>query len=115
MNGHIAKLSHQVFFWLKNPDSADDLEQLLAGIRSLAAIETIRGMHIGVPAATEKRPVIDSSYSASELLFFDRIEDEQIYQNHPLHEKFIADCAHLWSKVMVFDSMSNTPATDFGL
>ena len=50
MSGHIAKLSHQGFFWLKSPDSADDLEQLLIGIRSLSAIETVRGMHVGVPA-----------------------------------------------------------------
>lgn len=115
MIGHIAKVSHQVFFWLNNPDSHTDLEQLLAGIRSLAAIETVRGMHIGVPAATESRDVIDSSYSASELLFFDSVADEQIYQAHPLHQKFIADCSHLWRKVVVFDSVSNNSEIDFGL
>ena len=115
MSGHIAKLSHQVFFWLKNPDSAEDLEQLLACIRSLSAIETVRGMHVGVPAATEQRPVIDNSYSASELLFFDSIEDQNTYQNHPLHEQFIAEYSHLWSKVMVFDSISRATENEFGL
>lgn len=115
MTGTIAKVSHQVFFWLKNPDSAEDLQQLLTGIRTLAAIEGVRGMHIGVPAATESRDVVDSSYSASELLFFDSVEDEQIYQVHPLHKKFIADCAHLWSRVMVFDSVSQQDEMDFGL
>lgn len=115
MIGKIAKVSHQVFFWLKNPDSEADLQALLAGIRSLAAIETLRGMHIGVPASTEKRDVVDCSYSASELLFFDTLADEQIYQAHPLHQKFIADCSHLWSKVVVFDSISNHSEMDFGL
>lgn len=115
MSGHIAKVSHQVFFWLKNPDSSSDLQQLLAGIRQLSAIETVRGIHIGIPASTEQRDVIDSSYSASELLFFDSVEDEQIYQAHPLHQKFIAECGHLWSKVTVFDSVSCHAEIDFGL
>lgn len=115
MIGKIAKVSHQVFFWLKNPESTEDLNQLLAGIRSLAAIETVRGLHIGVPASTEKRAVVDNSYSASELLFFDSVEDEQSYQIHPLHEKFVTENSHLWSKVTVYDSISNNNEMDFGL
>jgi hypothetical protein len=115
MSGNIARVSHQVFFWLKHPESAADLNQLLSGIRSLTAIETVRGFHIGVPASTEKREVIDNSYSASELLFFDSVEDEQAYQIHPLHQKFIAEHSHLWSKVVVFDSLSNVDEIDFGL
>ena len=48
-----APLVHHVFFWLKNPDSKADLAQLLAGIRGLAAIEVVRGIHVGVPASTD--------------------------------------------------------------
>ena len=65
------KLVHHVFFWLKNPNSKEDLEKLLKGLRTLAKIETVRGVHFGVPASTEKRDVVDNSYSASEILFFD--------------------------------------------
>ena len=55
---------HHVYFWLKNSDSKDDLDQLKAGLQKLTVIETI-GMHqIGVPAATN-REVIDRSYSVS--------------------------------------------------
>ena len=100
-------LVHHVFFWLKNPDSKEDLSALLAGIRALAQIETVRGLHVGVPASTEKRAVVESSYSASELLFFDDVEGQNIYQTHPLHQKFIADCSHLWSRVTVFDSIAS--------
>lgn len=100
------KLVHHVFFWLKNPDSPEDLARLLAGIRTLAQIETVRGLHVGVPASTEQRAVVDSSYSASELLFFDDIEGQNIYQSHPLHQKFIADCSALWNRVTVFDSVA---------
>ena len=100
-----APLVHHVFFWLKNPDSKADLAQLLAGIRSLGAIETVRGIHVGVPASTEKREVVDNSYSASEILFFDDTTGQKVYQDHPLHQKFIAECSHLWSKVIVYDAV----------
>jgi hypothetical protein len=99
------QLVHHVFFWLKNPNSKEDLNKLLEGLRTLEKIETIRKLHIGVPASTEKRPVVDSSYSASELMFFDDLEGQKIYQDHPIHQKFIENCSHLWDKVIVYDAM----------
>ena len=95
---------HHVFFWLKNPASTEDRNKLLAGLRTLAKIETVRQIHIGVPAATEKRDVVDNSFSASELLFFDDLAGQKTYQDHPIHQKFIADCSHLWEKVIVYDA-----------
>ncbi|AOS44367.1 Stress responsive A/B Barrel Domain protein [Lacunisphaera limnophila] len=100
------KLVHHVFFWLKNPDSKEDLAQLLAGIRGLAAIETVRGIHVGVPASTEKREVVDNSFSASEILYFDDVAGQNAYQVHPLHQKFVAECSHLWAKVIVYDALA---------
>jgi hypothetical protein len=99
------QLVHHVFFWLKNPDSKEDLAKLLAGLRTLEKIETIRKLHIGVPASTEKRDVVDTSYHASELMFFDDTAGQKIYQDHPIHQKFIKDCGHLWERVVVYDSM----------
>jgi hypothetical protein len=100
------KLVHHVFFWLKRPDSKDDLTKLLAGLRTLAKIESVRGIHIGVPAAVEKRDVVDSSYSASEILFFDDLAGQDVYQVHPIHKKFVEDCAHLWERVVVYDTIA---------
>lgn len=98
-------LIHHVFFWLKNPGSDEDLARLLKGLRTLAQIETVRGIHIGVPADTEQREVIERGYSASELLFFDDLKGQKAYQDHPVHKKFVADCAHLWERVVVYDSV----------
>jgi hypothetical protein len=95
---------HHVYFWLNKSDSAEDLQQLKAGLRKLTVIETIGMYQIGVPAATD-RDVIDKSYSVSWMLMFDNLEDEEIYQHHPLHKKFVADCSHLWSKIVVYDSV----------
>lgn len=99
------QIVHHVFFWLKNPDSKEDLAKLLEGLKTLREIETIRMIKIGVPASTEKRPVVDSSYHASELMFFDDLPGQKTYQDHPIHQKFIANCEQLWEKVVVFDSM----------
>jgi hypothetical protein len=99
-------LVHHVFFWLKNPSSTDDLKKLIAGVKTLEKIETIRMLHVGVPADTEKRPVVDSSYSVSELIFFDDPKGQSTYQDHPVHKKFVEDCSALWEKVIVYDSLN---------
>ena len=94
---------HHVFFWLKNPGSKEDLDKLLAGLQTLRKIKVIKKMYIGVPASTEKRDVVESSYQASELMFFDSLADQKSYQDDPIHQKFVADCSHLWEKVVVYD------------
>jgi hypothetical protein len=100
------KLVHHVFFWLKNPSSQEDLARLLTGLKTLGQIETVRGTHFGVPASTEKRDVVDNSYSASEILFFDDTAGQKVYQDHPIHKKFVEDCSHLWERVVVYDAIS---------
>ncbi len=102
----LPKLSHHVFFWLKNPSSKEDLAKLVAGVRTLAAIPTVRAIQVAVPASTEKRAVVESSYHVSELLMFDDVEGQNVYQVHPIHQKFVAECSHLWDKVTVFDSIA---------
>jgi hypothetical protein len=94
---------HHVFFWLKNPSSKEDLDKLLAGLKTLEKIKKVRKLYIGVPASTEKRDVVDNSYHASELMFFDNLEDQKAYQDDPVHKKFVEDCSHLWEKVIVYD------------
>ena len=100
---------HHVFFWLKNPDSKEDLAKLLTGLRTLADVDTVRGIHIGVPADTEQRGVVDGSYSASEILFFDDVAGQDAYQVHPVHKQFVADCEHLWQRVVVYDVKAVAP------
>lgn len=95
---------HQVYFWLKEP-SAGNCNSLAKGLQTLKNISAIRNIYIGMPAATEERDVVDSSFSVSELLFFDNVEGQLDYQKHPVHKKFIEDYSHLWSKVIVYDTI----------
>ena len=94
---------HHVFFWLKNPDSKEDRDQLVAGVKTLSKIEMIRELRVGIVADTEKRDVVDKSWAVSELMFFSNLTDQAAYQNHPVHLEFIKNCSHLWEKVIVYD------------
>ncbi|MGY3052848.1 hypothetical protein ACVWYG_001044 [Pedobacter sp. UYEF25] len=94
---------HHVFFWLKNPNSKKDLDQLVEGVKSLSTIPTICEIHVGVVASTEKRDVIENSWSVSELMFFSDLEGQASYQTHPIHLTFIENYSHLWDKVLVYD------------
>jgi hypothetical protein len=98
------QLVHHVFFWLKNPDSKEDLKQLIEGLRTLEKIETVNQIHIGVLASTEKREVVDTSWQVSELLFFDDLEGQLIYQKHPIHLAFAEKYSHLLTKIVVYDA-----------
>ena len=97
---------HHVYFWLKNPESKEDLQKLVEGLEALASVEEIKMYHIGVPAPTD-REVIDNTYSISWLNIFETSEDHDAYQIHPKHLKFISDCSSLWSKVKVYDSLQH--------
>jgi hypothetical protein len=105
MVGYRMSLRHIVFFWLKNPEVPADRDSLVAGLSTLAEIPGIRDMHIGYPAATEERGVIDASYDVSEIMTFDNVEDQNSYQVHPVHQAFIRDYGHLWDRVVVYDSL----------
>ncbi|WP_428329481.1 Dabb family protein [Mucilaginibacter sp.] len=96
---------HHVFFWLKNPASIQDRDQLVAGVKTLSKIETVRELRVGVVAATEKRDVVDNSWAVSELMFFSDLAGQAIYQTHPVHLEFIKNCSHLWEKVIVYDAV----------
>ena len=98
-------LAHHVFFWLKNPDSTEDRDKLVEGLKALGKIPTIREIHIGVLASTEKRDVVDTSWQVSELMFFSDLAGQATYQTHQIHLDFVKNYSHLWSKVIVYDAM----------
>ena len=96
---------HHVFFWLKNAGSETDRKQLSDGLRTLSAVKEVKQLLVGTPASTEKREVVDNSYDVSELLFFESLEAQAAYQEHPIHKAFIEKCSHLWAKVVVYDML----------
>ena len=98
-------LAHHVFFWLKNPDSREDRDKLVEGVKTLVRIETVKEIHVGVVAGTEKRDVVDTSWQVSELIFFSDLAGQATYQTHPVHLDFVKNYSHLWAKVVVYDAI----------
>ena len=94
---------HVVFFWLIN-DSEEVSSSFEKELRTfIKGVDQIRTSHIGRPADTD-RDVIDNSWSYSLILSFDSKKEQDIYQEHPLHQKFIENASSLWKKVLVYDS-----------
>ena len=101
--------AHNVFFWLKNPDSAVDraaFEKSLTNFINQSVF--IKTKHVGTPAQTD-REVIDSTYTYSLLLTFETKKDHDAYQIEPNHKQFIEESSPLWEKVVVYDSVNILP------
>jgi len=98
-------LVHHVYFWLKEPKNEAHKKQLVNALNELLKVETIKMSHIGFPAGTESRDVVDHSYSVSYMVMFDDRAGQDAYQVHPIHTKFVDDNQHLWNKVVVYDSI----------
>ena len=95
---------HHVLFWLKEPENQVACTQFEKGLNDLVAVPLIKSSHIGKPVNSQ-REVVDGSFTYSLITFFDSKEDENSYQTHPIHLKFVEECQHLWEKVMVYDAM----------
>ena len=95
---------HHVLFYLKDAGSIADRDKLVEGLMKLSTVKTIKDFHIGKPADTN-RDVIERGYAVSWFVQFDNADLQASYQTDPIHLKFIEECSHLWSKVVVYDSV----------
>lgn len=97
------QIIHHVFFWLNNPDSESDKQQLMEGLNTLGSIDEVKVLLVGTPASTIEREVVDNSFDVSELMIFESVEAQDAYQVHPIHTEFVENYSHLWERVVVYD------------
>jgi len=97
-------LIHNVFFWLREDLTEAERAAFLEGVKSLGTIDQVRAIYIGPPASTEKREVVDNSFSYALLVHFDDIEGQNAYQIDPIHLKFVDDHQDKWTRVTVYDN-----------
>jgi len=95
---------HHVYFYLKDPNNRADRDKLVEGLGKLSKVSTIQQYYIGFPAATN-HSVIEKGYAVSWMCLFKNAEEEEQYQQDPIHLKFIEEYSHLWEKVVVYDSV----------
>ena len=96
---------HTVFFWLNEDVSEEEKEKFVnEGLTNLLEVPSIYKAYIGPPAMTP-RDVVDNSYGYALVCHFKNKEDQDAYQDDPIHLKFIEDYKHLWKKVQVYDNL----------
>lgn len=97
---------HMVFFWLID-DTPEVKQKFLKELKQLIGqVDEIKQSHIGTPADTD-RDVIENTWSYSLVLAFDSKSEQDIYQEHQAHLKFIENASSLWKKVLVYDSIKS--------
>lgn len=97
-------LVHTVFFYLKSGLSEEEKAAFIKEVKNLGTIETVHSMHVGTPAATPVRPIIQTDYDVGLTVIFNNLADHDIYQVHQAHNDFIANNSHLWDKVVIYDA-----------
>jgi hypothetical protein len=98
-------LVHTVFFWLKPELTAAQRAEFRGGVESLGGIKAVRQIHVGVPAATEKRPIIDDSYSVALTVIVDDVAGHDAYQVDPIHRAFVDKFKTCWTRVQIYDAV----------
>ena len=100
-------LLHTVFFWLKNPEDQSDRNAFETAIRKLIKTNPQgTANHLGCPAASEKRDVVDASFTYCYTMSFPSLAAQNAYQDDPTHQLFIEEAQHLWDRVRVHDSIA---------
>jgi len=97
-------LQHDVYFYLKADTTQEQKEAFREGLKSLLTIDILERGHLGYPADTAARPVVDKGYDYALYTTFQSVEDHDAYQSHPTHRKFLDNFKHLFEKVRVMDS-----------
>lgn len=92
---------HMVFFWLQDETAADEFMRSTEAF--LKQVKVIKAYHLGKPAGTP-RDVVDNSYTVSLVVTFDSKEDQDLYQNHPIHVQYVEEHKDKWHKVQIYDS-----------
>ena len=98
---------HSVFFWLRDDLSADERAHFVRGAESLTRISSVRHGWLGVPAPTD-RPIIERGYSYALTIVLDGEAEHDAYQVDEVHDRFREECGSYWSKVVIYDSVTQS-------
>ena len=97
-------LVHTVIFWLKNNLSDEERNTFFKEVATLGTIPSVEDFHLGTPAQTPKRPVIDDSYDCAVTVVLKDLSAQEQYQIDPIHQAFIDACSSFWERVVIYDA-----------
>ena len=99
-----AMLYHCVYFWLKPELTAAQRADFRRGVETLIQITAAAKVEVGVPAATERRPVIDASYDVALIVICKNVAAQNAYQVDPIHLAFVEKFKTCWTRVQIYDA-----------
>ena len=97
-------LVHTVIFWLKKDLSEDQQVVFTNEVKTLGEISSVESFHLGTPAPTPKRPVIEDSYDYAITVVLKDMNAHDDYQVDPIHLDFIDKCKDMWERVVIYDA-----------
>jgi Stress responsive A/B Barrel Domain len=97
-------LVHTVYFWLKPELTPAQRADFRRGVESLAGIKAVEKVYVGAPAATERRPIIDASYSVALTVVCKDVAAHDAYQVDPIHLAFVNAFKTFWTRVQIYDA-----------
>ena len=97
-------LVHTVYFWLKPELTSAQRADFRRGVESLGGIKAVDKIYVGTPAATEKRPIIDDSYSVALTVLCKDLAAHDAYQIDPIHHAFVDSCKTFWTRIQIYDA-----------
>ena len=97
-------LVHTVYFWLKPELTEAQRADFRRGVESLGGIKAVDKIYVVTPAKTEKRPIIDDSYSVALTVLCKDLAAHDAYQVDPIHLAFISQFKTLWNRVQIYDA-----------
>ena len=97
-------LVHTVIFWLKKNLSEDQRNIFIKEVKTLGEISSVHDFHLGNPAATPKRPVVEDSYDFAITVVLKDMVAHDDYQADPIHLEFIDNCKEMWERVVIYDA-----------
>jgi hypothetical protein len=97
-------LIHTVIFWLKKDLTEDQKVEFTNEVKTLGEISSVESFHLGTPAPTPKRPVIEDSYDYAITVVLKDMDAHDDYQVDPIHLDFIDKCKDMWERVVIYDA-----------
>lgn len=97
-------LVHTVVFWLKKDLSKDERNFFFSEVKALGDITSVKDFHLGAPAATPKRSVVEDSYDFAITVVLKDMDAHDEYQGDPIHLEFIDKCKDMWERVVIYDA-----------
>jgi hypothetical protein len=73
-------------------------------VESLGTINSVENVYVGTPAKTEKRPIIDDTYSVALTVLCKDVAAHDAYQADSIHHAFINQFKSFWSRVQIYDA-----------